>query len=131
DEFRRFVLELHELHASVALDVFADAVGVPLGTLKDWLRHPPRVANEERQEATTATAPAVGDATGLHIQTVLDAWSRWSGGFLDFCEHVRRDLRVLFGRDLVRRILEVEGLRNPARRAGRQSQDEAALRGSF
>src|SRR5690606_15699906 len=66
DEFRRFVLELHELHASVALDVFADAVGVPLGTLKDWLRHPPRVANEERQEATTATAPAVGDATGLH-----------------------------------------------------------------
>jgi len=133
DGFRRFVLELHEQHASVALDVFAAAVGVRLGTLKDWLRHPPRPANanDEPREATGPTTPAAHDTTGLHIQTVLDAWSRWSGGFLDFCEHVRRDWHVPFGRDLVRRILEVEGLRKPARRAGRQSQDDAALRGSF
>ena len=133
DGFRCFVLELHEQHPSIALDVFASAVGMPLGTLKDWLRHPLRAddANDEPQELTEPTAPVAYDATGLHIQTVVDAWSRWSGGFVDFCEHVRRDLHVPFGRDLVRHFLEVEGLRKPARRAGRQSQDEAALRGSF
>jgi len=128
DGFRRFVLDLHEQHGSVALDAFANAVAVPLGTLKDWLRNPPGVADEEPQETV---APVPCDMTGTHIQTVLDAWSRWSGSFLDFCVHVRRDLHVPFGRDLVRRILEVEGLRKPARRAGRQSQDEAALRGAF
>ena len=130
DGFRRFVLELRDRHLLVAFDDFACAVGVPLGTLKDWLRHPPRAA-DDNDEPLEATAPAADDTTGLRIQTVLDAWSRWSGGFLDFCEHIRRDLHVPFGRDLVRRILEVEGLRKPARRAGRQSQDEAALRGSF
>ena len=128
DGFRRFVLDLHEQHPSVALDAFAGAVTLPLGTLKNWLRHPPRAVDEEPQEALT---PAPRDIRGAHIQTVLDAWSRWSGSFLDFCEHVRRDLHVPFGRDLVRRILEVEGHRKPARRTGRQSQDEAALRGSF
>lgn len=128
DGFRRFVLDLHEQHTSVALDAFASAVTMPLGTLKDWLRHPPGAADEEPQEGT---APASHDMRGTHIQTVLDAWSRWSGSFIDFCEHVRRDLHVPFGRDLVRRILEVEGRRKPVRRTGRQSQDEAALRGSF
>jgi hypothetical protein len=61
---------------------------------------------------------------------VLDAWSRWRGCFLDFCEHVKRNLRVPFGRDLVRRILQVEGRRKPAQRDGR-SPDERALRGAF
>jgi len=130
DGFRRFALELREEHASVALDVFACAVGVPLGTLKDWLRHSPRAANAN-DEPQSSTAAIPYDTQGLHIQTVLDAWSRWSGSFVDFCEHVQRDLRVPFGRDFVRRILEVEGYRKPARRAGRQSQDDAALRGSF
>jgi hypothetical protein len=127
DGFRRFVLDLHEQHTSVTLEAFASSVALPLGTLKDWLRHPPGAVEEPPE----ATAPAPRDTRGAHIQTVLDAWSRWSGSFLDFCEHVRRDLHVPFGRDLVRRILEVEGRRKPSRRAGRQSQDEAALRGSF
>jgi hypothetical protein len=43
---------------------------------------------------------------------------------------VQRELRLPFGRDLVARILEVHGLRRPARREGR-TPDEAALRGSF
>lgn len=129
DGFRRFVLELHGKHASVALDAFASAVAVPLGTLKDWLRHPAAPTDEE--PSPEATAPVSHDIRGTHIQTVLDAWPRWSGSFVDFCEHVRGDLHVPFGRDLVRHILEVEGGRKPARRAGRQSQDEAALRGAF
>jgi len=129
DGFRHFVLGLHEQDTSVALDILSEATGVPLGTLKDWLRHPTRDAHEEPQGASTADYG--DDPTSLHIQSVLAAWARWSGGFVEFCEHVRRDLHVPFGRDLVRRILEVEGLRKPARRGGRQTGDEAALRGSF
>lgn len=130
DGFRRFVLELHEQHPSVALDAFAAAVAVPLGTLKDWLRTSPSAPDLDEQPREQP-AMAVCDVQNAHIQTVLDAWSRWSGSFLDFCEHVRRNLHVPFGRDLVRHILEVEGKRKPARRAGRQSRDEIALRGSF
>ena len=35
DSFRHFVLELREQHLHLALDTFASAVEVPLGTLKD------------------------------------------------------------------------------------------------
>jgi hypothetical protein len=127
DAFRRFVLDLHAKHASIDLYVFVRAVAVPLGTFKDWLRSPP---SDPVPAPTEPPTSAVRDVESTHIQTVLDAWSRWSGSFLDFCEHVRRDLRVPFGRDLVRRILAVEGRRKPARREGR-SPDEVALRGAF
>lgn len=124
-EFRRFVLGLHITHASLALEVFADGVGVPIGTLKDWLRNP-----YQSHETSTSPSPAQSELESLHIQSVLDAWTRWQGSFLDFCGHVQRDLRVPFGRDLVRRILHTHGRRAPERRTGR-GPDEIALRGSF
>lgn len=124
-EFRRFVLGLHLTHASLELEVFADGVGVPMGTLKDWLRNPC-----ESQQASKPQSPAQGELETLHIQSVLDAWTRWQGSFLDFCGHVQRDLRVPFGRDLVRRILHTHGRRAPERRTGR-GPDEIALRGAF
>jgi hypothetical protein len=127
ESFRRFVLGLRAQHDTVDLDLFARAVVVPIGTLKDWLRSPPS------SDATTETSAPSSTATELatsHVQTVLDAWSRWQGSFLDFCEHVRRDLHVPFGRDLVRRILQTDGRRKSVRRDGR-SPDELALRGAF
>lgn len=129
DDFRRFMVELRAKHATLALDAFADAAGVPLGTLKDWLREPAS-ESEEPPEDAPAPAPALGDVETLHVQTVRDAWTRWSGSFLDFCRHVQRDLHVPFGRDLVRRILATHRQRVPARRDGR-SPDEIALRGAF
>ncbi len=126
DAFRRFIIDLHAAHAAIELETFARAVGVPLGTMKDWIRHP---QSEPITEAPAPPAPSL-DVEISHIQTVLDAWTRWKGSFVDFCEHVRRDLHVPFGLDLVRRILEVEGRRKPARRAGR-SPDEIAMRGAF
>ncbi len=124
-EFRRFVLGLQLTHASLEFEAFADGVGVPIGTLKDWLRNPC-----ESREAPTSQSPAQGELETLHIQSVLDAWTRWQGSFLDFCGHVQRDLRVPFGRDLVRRILHTHGRRAPERRTGR-GPDEIALRGAF
>jgi hypothetical protein len=128
DDFRRFIIDLHATHNALGLELFARAVAVPLGTLKDWLRHP----QSEPVPAIVETQPpgSPADVETSHIQTVLDAWSRWKGSFIDFCEHVRRDLHVPFGTALVRRVLEVEGKRKPARRAGRGS-DEIAMRGAF
>ena len=123
DCFRRFVVELRAGHATLDLAAFADAVGVPPGTLKEWLGIP-------AQSAEAPAAPPRPAAEGAQMQTVLDAWPRWAGGFLAFCDHVRDELRVPFGRALVARILEVHGLRRPVRRDGR-SPDEIALRGAF
>jgi hypothetical protein len=127
ESFRRFVLELRAEHSAVDLDAFARDVGVPVGTLKDWLRSPPSPG-----ESTTETStPSAADRSTPHVQTVIDAYSRWQGSFLDFCKHLRRDLHVPFGRDLVRHILEADGRRKPARRDGEHSPDELALRGAF
>lgn len=125
DAFRRFVVELRAEHAAVENEAFADATALPLGTLKDWLRAPSSEA-----DATESATPARPGAEGAQMQTVLDAWPRWEGSFLGFCEHVQGELRLPFGRDLVARILEVHGLRRRAPREGRSS-DELALRGAF
>jgi hypothetical protein len=132
DGFRRFVLELCAAHASVDVERIAEATTVPLGTLKDWLRAPTKPPPVEAS-AAAAPAPAAtwGGVTGPWIQTVLDAWQRWSGSFFDFCEHVRRDHQVPFGRDLVRRILETEGVRKTARRDDGHRSDDIAMRGAF
>ena len=126
--FRRFMLGLRATHCSMDLERFASAVCVPLGTLKDWLRDPLRDCGESTEPEAAASARS--ELESLQIQTVLDAWTRWQGSFCDFCEHVRRDLRVPFGRDLVSRILATERRRTAARRSGR-SPDEIALRGAF
>jgi hypothetical protein len=135
--FRRFVLRLRVDHASLSVERFADAAGVPLGTLKDWLREPTcdgeAMAADAEPVATTetpASEPAAADVQALQLQTVIHAWSRWDGSFLDFCQHVQRDLDVPFGRDFVRHILAVHCGRAPSRRAGR-GPDELALRGAF
>ena len=125
DAFRRFVVELRAEHAAVEIEAFADATALPFGTLKDWLRTPIIAV-----DATESAAPVRPSAEGAQMQAVLDAWPRWKGSFLGFCEHVQGELRLPFGRDLVARILEVHGLRRRAHRDGR-SPDEFALRGAF
>lgn len=125
DGFRRFIGELRADHATLDLEAFAKATELPLGTLKDWLQGP-----ASSPDAPDAATPAIPTAESAQMQTVLDAWARWEGRFHGFCEHVREELRVPFGRGMVARILEVHGLRRRARRDGR-SPDESALRGAF
>jgi hypothetical protein len=61
---------------------------------------------------------------------VLTCWKTWSGTFTDFCDHMRTEQRIPFGRSLMAQILFVHGERRPHRRGGR-SPDERALRGAF
>jgi hypothetical protein len=128
--FRRFVLELCAKHPDVAVETMAEVIAVPLGTLKDWLRTPAPTEQPPTVEPIT-TAPTVEDRVdSLRFQSVIAAWRRWCGSFVDFCAHVRRDLHIQFGRDVIAKILRVEGLRkNTARRT--VVSDELATRGSF
>jgi hypothetical protein len=133
DTFRRFVLDLREQHPDVDLDHFADAIRVPLGTLKEWLGRGTDTGTGELGE----DAPVKDDkddasttSQSAEIQTVLSSWKTWRGSFGDFCTHVRDQQRISFGRSLISQILLVHGQRRPQRRGGR-SPDERALRGAF
>lgn len=127
DGFRHFVVELRDAHPACDVETFAHAVQVPLGTLKDWLRDPISATTEPER---TPVASEESEAQMAQIQTVLSAYKRWSGSFVDFCDHVRRDLHVPFGRMLVAHVLEAHGVRR-ARRRGRRTADELAMRGAF
>jgi hypothetical protein len=125
---RLFVLEQIETHKDVPLESIAESTAIPLGTLKDWLRgEQTAVSTEVDDEMGEPTAP---DPRGPQIETILAEWERWDGGFSAFCDHVQLHCRVPFGRTLIGRILEANGLRHRQRRSGR-SPDELALRGAF
>lgn len=132
DAFRHFVLELRHQHADVELEHFADAIMVPLGTLKDWLAEAVGAAGENTPDDTDDNSADATDATpaSAQVHVVLACWETWRGNFGDFCNHVRDDQRIPFGRAQISNILFVHGKRRPRRRAGR-SPDEHALRGAF
>ncbi len=128
DDFRLFVLELFERYPDLEMAAFAEAVEVPLGTLKVWVSVKP-CGDRADSSADRARSPAE-EARDLQIQTVLTAWKNWKGPFSPFCDHVRYHLRIPFGRSFISSILEAHGVRNVRRRGGR-SPDERALRGAF
>jgi hypothetical protein len=138
DEFRQFVLDLRVTHSAFDLESFAAAAQVPLGTLKDWVRPSSRTpASEQSDHASPSDAQQAESSSSeleavepLHIQSVLNAWKRWEGNFTTFCEHVSAQLHIPFGRNMVRNILFVHGVRQPESRPGRTS-DESATRRSF
>jgi hypothetical protein len=127
DRFRHFILEQRPVYAALDVEVFARAVHVPLGTLKDWLHAPVTPA---REPPASVAAREDDDVQMAQIQTVLAAYTGWGGTFVDFCEHLQRDLHVPFGRALVAHILDAHGARHPQKR-GRRTSDELAMRGAF
>jgi len=130
DGFRHFIVGLRDKHADVALDVFAALVQLPVGTLKTWLSPASTPPEPTPPVAAEVLASAMPSATLAQIETVLAAWKSWDGTFVDFADHVRTNLRVPFGRQLVASVLEKTGVRLVRRRKGR-SPDELALRGAF
>jgi len=132
DSFRHFVLDLRAQHADVDLEHFADAIMIPLGTLKTWLD-----AGEDESPDDGAHGEAGSDAdvasttkASPEIQVVLSSWETWRGNFGDFCKNLRQEQRVAFSPKMISTILAVYGLRQPQQRRGR-SPDERALRSSF
>jgi len=131
EDFQCFIIERHQQHAELDLASFAEAVNVPAGTLKDWLRGGRAVAAAAEPVApkhdTTAADPKVDTS---RLETLLNEWERWNGGFINFCDHVWTNLHIPYKRTIIANILEKIGVRIPKRRPGR-SPDEKALRGAF
>jgi hypothetical protein len=76
--FHLFVLDLCEANLQCPLESMAETTGVPLGTLKDWLRgERPQVDAPEN----LATTPEPGVA---RIETVIAEYKTWDGGFQAF-----------------------------------------------
>ena len=124
--YHRFVLECSEKHPEIPLPSLANALAVPLGTLKDWLR-----GGALQVEPTPTDQPTAADqVTDARLATLAEEYRSWRGDFSAFCRHVNYDLRIPYGRTLIASLLEGLGLRTPRRRPGR-SPDEKALRGAF
>jgi hypothetical protein len=131
DGLRHLILALRQQHSGLALETFAALVNVPEGTLKAWLSPAVTPKTPASQPApSTAATPPEPDATSPQIETVLTAWKSWDGTFVDFADHVRHQLRIPMGRQLIAHILEATRVRLRKKRAGR-SPDELALRGAF
>ncbi len=128
DGFRLFVLALWTQHEDLDLAAFVEAIQVPRGTFRDWLRGGrDAIANLDRPNL--AAAPT-DKAKGPRIESVLAAYRAWDGSFPSFCDHVQLQLRVPWGRTTISDILDVHGLRKKKRRRGRRP-DDKALRGQF
>jgi hypothetical protein len=129
DGFRHCVLALREQHPELALETFAALVDVPEGTVKAWLSHNAGTQPPEKTSTDPTTTPAPAPMSP-QIETVLAAWKDWRGTFGDFADHVRHNLRIPMGRQLIAHILEVARVRSRRKRPGR-SPDELALRKAF
>jgi len=128
ESFRQFVLDQMgdgKPGSRLGLEVVADTTGVPLGTLKDWIstRHdvhpdsspsgqPPQ---DSQPEESSPKIPSLkfSDPT---LATILSEFSRWKGGFTDFCQHLRDHHRVPHGNTHISSILEAAAMRTPKRR---------------
>lgn len=121
ERFHLFVLELTE-DTDLPFEVVAEEAGVPLGTLKDWMR------GERPEVQPTNSATAKGPSEG-RIQSVLSAWKHWDGGIKRFVAHVQFDLRISFSFKTIEDLLHSHGLRIPKRR--RRTPDASANRGTF
>jgi hypothetical protein len=129
--YRRCVLDLCAAHPEIDRATVAEAVYVPLGTLKDWLRGGALAVDAMAQQVAPVSEPSETDrAQTARIQMLLAAYKQWHGTFVDFCDHAKEQLRIPYGRTLIASILEQYGVRLPRRRSGR-SPDEKALRQAF
>lgn len=126
DGFRHYALDLAAASPKLSLEAFAEAISVPLPTLKDWLSGEMSQVDPE-MNLSAAHSP---DPTLPQIETLLTEWARWNGTFKPFCRHVQFNLRLPFGVQLISDLLALHGVRHPRRRDGR-SPDEVAIRDQF
>ena len=145
DAFRRFVVGLVEpgqMAEGLSEAVLADLVGIPLGTLHDWLhpKHPvaPTLAtpSEEGRSSDggdvavpedgapspeTSVEHGAGDSTApaiairsVHIQLIVTRWRTWKGTFHGFCDDLRIGQRIPYGPTFIGNVLQ--GMRLRSRR---------------
>ncbi len=126
--YRRFVVGLREPGSpgeGMTVEELGVACGVPLGTLKDWLR-PGRKAPSIKPSATPAE---VGESQGevelapelktslldciraSHLHVIATHWQAWKGTFQAFCQMLRTEQRLSYGDTYIGNFLRDAGLR--------------------
>ena len=123
EAFRRFVIGLFAPDGAahdMSVEQTADAVGVPLGTLKDWLRTPASASpydTTEDHEQPAHVDPLLSCAQP-QIAMLLSEYEAWQGTLSSFCEYARDQLRLPFGRTFITCVLTAAGLHHPPSRSG-------------
>ena len=128
DGLRLYILERWQCLEDLDLRTFSEAVRIPYGTLRDWVRG-------GRQDIDNLTAPNLSSAPsdkakGVRVESILAAYKTWKGAFEGFCNHVQLHLHIPWGRTTIGEILHVYGVRKRSPRRGRRP-DEKALRGQY
>ena len=126
DRFRRFMLDLCQTHLELTISDISEATQVPRPTLKDWLSGKMGAAQPPEVPINAAIQEGPSPA---HIECIVAAWRMWDGALVPFCTHVQQDLRIPFGRALIRDILHACEVRIPKSR--RSEPDRSALKNGF
>ena len=159
DGFRAFVVQLAHAHPHLRMEQLAEALHVPLPTIKQWLRvavplspgqadvltpSVPSSSDNQHQSPRDGSSDSLASpadsschlpenhSAPAQIQMVLDAWEHWHNkkrGFSAFCHHVRHHLRIELGATAIRQILFAHGQRRVARRG--RAPDASANRQAF
>lgn len=118
DAFRRFILERRD-RCSDTLRSFAQAVRVPLDTLRDWIGEDRRQGLKPQEQKKRP--PLTVNASQL-TREIVDEWTRWRGparAFIGYA-HERFELSTA----LISRLMKILGL------IGAQSRKPPRFRGS-
>jgi len=122
EAFRRFVVGLFApdgVAQGMTVEQVADAIGVPMGTLKDWLRAPAKGSSHDTHDnhATSAQLDPLLACAQPQIATLLSEYEAWEGDLSSFCEYARDELRLPFGRTFITDVLTAAGLHRPSSRS--------------
>ncbi len=117
DDFRRFVVDLFApggRAADIPVAQVADAIDLPLGTLKDWLHaalsSPASTDSPEHHDPPTEP---IFSTTQPQIATLLVEYPNWRGTLSGFCEYAGTELGLPFGRGFITTVLTAAGLHAP------------------
>ncbi len=109
DTFRRFVLQRHDRWQG-NLQAFADAVQVPLDTLRDWRRQD-RAETLQPPDKPRPSVPA--NASALTRQ-IIDEWMHWIGPARPFIGYAAQCFNLSTAQ--IARLMKILGLIRPRRR---------------
>ena len=117
DGFRQMVVGLaapDQPGERLTTEALAQATGVPLGTLKDWLRTSTPSAEPAPTRDETSRSPTLSETLPANpqIATVLTQWSTWDGTFKGFCAHLRDQHRLPYSITFIGNVLAAAGLRD-------------------
>jgi len=122
EHFQRFAVELFGpsgVAKDLSIEQAADAIGVPLGTLKDWLRVPATsTQNNTVADNLPIRAKAKQSFSQPQIATLMSEYEAWEGSLSSFCDYARDQLRLPFGRTFITHVLTAAGLHRPSVRNG-------------